>query len=180
MKKRILVVLTLVLSIGISCERDDICAEDTPTTPQLILRFFDIANPDDTQNVTGLLAYGLDENDNIIAFLGESSESTRDSIAIHLNTSTDQTRFVLHWDYEIDDNGTPEDPDDDLVLGNPDVVTVNYVREDVYVSRACGFKTIFNDITFGVQLDADNWIINSEIVNSIVDNENAAHVKVFH
>lgn len=163
----------------LSCEKDDICAESTPTTPQLVIRFYDLASQDETKTVSGLFAYILDDDDVAISINGMGI-ATRDSIAIPLRTDMNSTRFVLHQDFEIDDNGTPEDPSDDIVLGNPEVVSVNYEREEVYVSRACGFKTIFNTITFSVDLDGDNWIINSEIINPNVENETSAHVKVFH
>ena len=166
-------------AIVLSCEKDDICAETTPTTPELIIRFFDVAAVDETKNVTNLLAYVLDDDNFPIGIQGEFI-SSRDSIGIPLRTDMTSTRFVLHRDYEVDDNGTPDDPSDDFALGNPDVITVNYEPVEEYVSRACGFKTVFNNITFSVTLDGDNWIINSEIVNANVENENAAHVKVFH
>jgi len=169
----------IVTLIILSCEKDDICAESTPTTPQLVIRFYDITNQDDTKSVTGLFAYALDDVNNIVPINGMSVE-TRDSIAIPLRTDMNSTRFVLHRDFDIDDNGTPDDNTDDFLLGNPETITVNYEAEDVYVSRACGFKTVFNTISFSVAIDGDNWIINSEIIITNVENENAAHVKVFH
>ena len=177
--KHILFLLIALTAIILSCEKDDICAAETPTTPQLVLRFYDIASQDDTKVVTGLLAYTFDDMDNVIAILGEGI-ATRDSIAIPLRTDMNSTNFVLHRDYEIDDNGTPDDETDDIILGNPELITVNYEREDVYVSRACGYKTIFNSISFSVESDTDNWIVNSQIINTNVENQNAAHVQVFH
>ena len=171
--------LCVLLVLLAGCERDDICAEETPTTPQLILRFYSLADPDTIDPVPDLYAYGLDDDDNPVEFLGVIA-STKDSIAIPLRTNVDQTRFVLHQNFDIDDNGTPGDPTDDIVLGNPDIVTLNYLHEDVHVSRACGFKTIFNSIAFSVDIDGDNWIINSDILEENVENEFQAHVKVLH
>ena len=180
MKKFLLlcVVCSSLIVVFFSCEKDDICAETTPTTPELIIRFNDITSPEDTKNVTDLFAYALDGN-TAIAISG-MTVATRDSIGIPLRTDMTSTQFVLHKDYEIDDNDTPDDPSDDIVLGNPEVVTVTYEPTEVYVSRACGFKTVFNNLTFSVDLDGDNWILNSEIVSTNVENETAAHVKVFH
>lgn len=171
LNKLSLLFICLLISIGfiLSCEKDDICAEGTPTTPQLIIRFYDLSSQDDTKTVSGLFAYALDDQDNIISIDG-LSQSTRDSIAIPLRTGMNATRFVLHRDYDA------AEP----LEGNPEEITVTYDREDVYVSRACGFKTIFNNITFNVAPDGDNWILNSEIINVNVENENQAHVKVFH
>lgn len=180
MKKKIFLLFILILIIGFSCERDDICAAETPTTPQLILRFYNLAEPDETKDVPDLYAFGLDDDDNPIIFQGATISDT-DSIAIPLRTDNNQTKFVLLRNAFVDDNGTPDDTSDDFIDGeNPDTITVNYVTEEVYVSRACGFKTIFNELLFGSAIDIDNWVINSSVVNNEVSNENQAHVQVFH
>src|SRR5574343_221173 len=53
MKKIIgLLLITVVFS---SCEKDDVCAETTPTTPKVVIEFFDATNSSDTpKNVTNL------------------------------------------------------------------------------------------------------------------------------
>jgi len=177
--KKISTLLLLLLLTTASCEKDDICPESTPTTPKLILRFYDISNQDDTKSVTDLRVTGFDENNEEVD-ISNLNIVTTDSINLPLRTDTDVTKFIFHKDYDVDDNGTPDNPDDDITLGNPDIVTISYQREDVYVSRACGFKTIFNNLTISVELDGDNWIVNSEIINSVVENETTAHVKIFH
>lgn len=160
-----------------ACEKDDICSEATPTTPRLFLEFYDISDPDETKNVTELYAYGINDDETTVPLLSQTI--TASEILIPLRTDTNQTKFVLHQNYEIDDLGT-ENPDDDVVLGNPEIVTVTYEREEVYVSRACGYKTVFKNIVFNVEGDADNWIINSEILLENVELETEAHVKVYH
>ena len=171
-----LFIVTLVL---LGCEKDDICAESTPTTPRLIIRFYDNINQESTKTVTDVVAYGLNE-DNTVVILNNQFVATTDSLILPLQTDKNSTRIVLHKDYSIDDNGTP-DTNDDIVLGNPDVITISYEREDVYVSRACGYKTVFNNISFSLENDSDNWILGSEIApNTNVTNETSAHVKIFH
>ena len=174
--KKTSALIILLLIVSASCEKDDICAETTPTTPKLILRFYDITNQDETKNVTGLRVTGLDD-DNEDVEISNLNVVTTDTINLPLRTDADVTKFTFHKDYE-------EIKDDDgniiSIEGNPDVVTFTYQREDVYVSRACSYKTIFNNVSFSFEADADNWIINSEIINAIVENEFTAHVKVFH
>lgn len=177
--KKISALLILLLIVITSCEKDDICAETTPTTPKLILRFYDITSQEDTKSVNGLRVTGLDDNNEEVD-IPSLNLVTTDSINLPLLTDANATKFTFHKDFAIDNNGTPDDISDDIILGNPDIVTVSYQREDIYVSRACGFKTIFNNLTISVELDGDNWIINSEIINSIVENETTAHVKIFH
>lgn len=169
MKK--IIALILVLSVFISCEKDDICSSETGTTPKLILRFYDITDQGETKLVPNLLVYGLNNFNEIIFFdhIGASA-STTDSIAIPLRTDDNLARFVVHRDLEGGDFET----------GNIDVITANYEREEVYVSRACGYKDIFNNLALNLETDPDNWVINSEILNTTVNNETTAHVKIFH
>lgn len=169
MKKTI--ALILVLSVFLSCEKDDICSSEVSTTAKLVLRFYDITDQDETKAVPNLLVYGLNDLSEIVLFdhIGLST-STTDSIAIPFRTDINLTRFVLHRDVV----------DGDLTTGNFDIITANYEREDVYVSRACGYKTNFNSLALNLEPDADNWVINSEILNSTVNNETKAHVKILH
>ena len=177
--KKISVLILLLLLITASCEKDDICAETTATTPKLILRFYDITSQDETKSATGLRVTGFDANNDEVE-ISNLNVTTTDSINLPLLTDANSTKFTFHKDYSIDNNGTPEDISDDIVLGNPDIVTINYTREDVFVSRACGFKTIFKDLTLSVEDDSDKWIINSEIINSTIEKNTSAHVKIFH
>lgn len=166
-----IIALILVCSVFVTCEKDDICSAETSTTPKLILRFYDISDQEETKTVPNLLVYGLNNLNEIVLFdhIGLST-SNLDSIAIPLRTDDNLTRFVVHRDFENDDFNT----------GNFDVISANYEREDVYVSRACGYKTIYNNLTLNLEIDSDNWIINSEILNTTVENETTAHVKIFH
>jgi hypothetical protein len=169
MKK--IIALIIVLSVFISCEKDDICSADTGTTPMLVLRFYDIADEEETKAVPNLLVYGLNDVNEIVLFdhIGLTA-SNRDSIAIPLRTDANLTRFVLHRDFE----------NADFETGNFDIITAIYEREDVYVSRACGYKDIFNNLTLNLETDSDNWVINSDILNTSVTNETTAHVKIYH
>ena len=64
--------------------------------------------------------------------------------------------------------------------GNPDIITVTYEIETLYVSRACGYINNYSIQTFSIDSDSDQWIINSEILLTQVINENEIHVKVLH
>ena len=56
--------------------------------------------------------------------------------------------------------------------------TVNYTPNEEYVSRSCGFKIIFNEVTF----TSDNtWITDfTPETLTTIDNQNEAHVQIFH
>ena len=71
---------------------------------------------------------------------------------------------------------------DGVIDGNEDIITINYSTEQVYVSRACGYKTIFKNVTLTINNDGDNWIQSKESINDnqSVEDEKAAHFKLFH
>jgi hypothetical protein len=182
-KKMYLIIQTLVfVSITLSCERDDICAEGTPTTPQLIIRFNNLSEQDQSKNVTSLKISGINDLGEELV-LTDFNVVTTDSIVLPLRTNTNSTRFKLHKDFAIDDNGTPEDTSDDFETGNPDFITITYTTEQIYVSRACGFKTIFNDLDIDIEIDSDNWMSQQFTIlatNNTVKDEAAAHITIFH
>lgn len=178
MKKQPIAILLILLTI-FACEKDDICSEETSTTPQLIIRFYDAVTPENTKAVSGLFVYGVNDANEAV-FFKNIFVGAKDSIAVPLRTDNNATKLVFHLDFSIDDNGTPDDDSDDVVLGNPETVDVNYIREDIYVSRACGYKGTFANLGATLTPDADNWITNITIENNTVENENAAHINIYH
>ena len=56
--------------------------------------------------------------------------------------------------------------------------TIKYSTEEVYVSRSCGFRVIFNDVSF----ESDNTWITSFTPQTLttIDNQNETHVQIFH
>lgn len=171
-------VIALVIGITISCERDDICPESTQTTSSLIIDLYDADNPESKKNAFNLLVFGID-NENFLPGYGSVTE---DQLILPLKTDDNTTTYVVHKDYSYDDNDTPDDTSDDIIGGNPDVITINYSRKDVYVSRACGYKTVFENITLNVEDDVDRWIISIEDLtdNQPIENENATHFNIYH
>ena len=156
-----------ILSMG--CEPDDICPESTPTTPNLIIRFYDILNEDSKKNVFNLRVQGIG-NDNPLT---NYNVVTTDSIVLPLKTNAATTQYSLHKEYSNVDG---------VIDGNEDIITINYSTEQVYVSRACGYKTIFKNVTLTINNDGDNWIQSKESINDnqSVEDEKAAHFKLFH
>ena len=167
MKKIFLLVLTAFAFSG--CEKDDICDETTPTTPRLIVEFYDISNPTTLKNVInlGIIAPGFTSG---IAFTGVSK------IEVPLKTTEDTTTFSFIQ------NGS----DTDTTNNNTDVIQINYSRNTVYVSRACGYKTVFtlNNPSGIVQTDATTpdglWIQDIDIVTTNIETENEIHVKFYY
>ncbi|MFT4612551.1 MAG: hypothetical protein ACJA1H_001501 [Glaciecola sp.] len=181
--KRIISLFSFIVIIAIvtwSCERDDICAEATPTTPRLIIRFYDINNPNNLKQVRQLEVDGLNISNVPNSETPIVTRSNTDSINLPLNFQEEvetSTRFLLERDADYADN---EDLTDD---SNSDIITITYTPEFVYVSRACGYKSIFNlDLDDPVTRETDDniWTTSFEIINFTIENENAAQIKIYH
>lgn len=170
-KLTLLVCYMLAICANISCERDDICAEDTATTPFLIIKFIDDNTVSDIKqpNELQVKAIGFDS---IISF-----ETNQDSIMIPLRTNEMLTSFEFTIDSDTMD-GT------DTVLPNTDILNFEYTPVDEYVSSACGFRVIYNDLELtdidSQPTDDDEWIQRITIVEENVINETAAHILIFH
>ncbi|WP_353148834.1 DUF6452 family protein [Flavobacterium sp.] len=158
--------LLLVLSIFFSsCEKDDICDANTPTTPKVVIEFYDVANPTTLKNLTslGIIAPG---------FTNGFEFTATSKIKVPLKTFQDTS--ILHFIQ----NGSMDPTSDD----NLDEITFNYSRKTVFVSRACGFKTLFtlnttNPIT--VTPDSNNWIQSVIVSQPNIENEDETHIKIY-
>jgi len=165
--KRIFLLLVVVFSLS-GCEKDDICDANTVTTPRLVIEFYDnnIATPT-LKNVTGLnvIAQGYTTP---ITFSGVSK------IQIPLKTTDDTTTFSFIL------NSGDNDPTND----NEDILQFNYTRNNIFVSRACGYKTLFNlnDTNPIIQSEPTTpdgiWMDNIAIVKSNLESENEVHVQI--
>lgn len=176
--KYIAILFGVITIVSMGCEPDDICPESTATTPKIIISFYDVSIPEDKKNVFKFRIQGVDND----IPLTDYNIVTADSIALPLKTDNTTTQFKLHSEYVYDDNDTPDDTGDDTVEGNEDIITINYSTKEVYVSRACGYKTIFENVTLTIEPDADNWIKSKESLNDnqSVEDETSAHFKLFH
>jgi len=182
MKKTHITTFCLLISISLvlltNCERDDICAEATPTTPNIGIEFYDNSNPENLKNVPDLLIIGEGQTEPVAG----AAINSISSISLPLRTDAEETVFFMYESTFINDANTPDDTTDDFVDGNIDKVTFNYTTEEVYVSRACGFKTIFTNLTVTVEVDTDNWIqnISIEAENQTIQDESQAHIFIRH
>lgn len=160
--KLTLLLLTTVFLWG--CTRDDICPDDTQTTPLLVIKFMDISNPSQVKAV----------------------ENLRITLA-----NTSQTEVVIARTdtlYKIPLNPVDTSVDYNFTKGyestepNTDAFNITYQRgADIYINRACGFRTSFTDIDPTIQAEGSaNWMLSSSINNTTVENEDIAHITIFH
>ncbi|WP_074723146.1 DUF6452 family protein [Flavobacterium frigoris] len=172
MKKIILLLFVIALSFS-GCEKDDICDTNTVTTPRLVISFYDVTNSSVLKNVTNLKITGEGITDGVI-FNG-SSLINGSTVSIPLKTDADATTFSFILNYVSTNPG----------LVNEDILKFNYVREELFVSRACGFKTNYtlDPQTPYVHTDAatadKKWIQYIAVKNSSIANENETHLEIY-
>ena len=155
--KKVLTLLLITMFSFSGCEKDDICDANTSTTPRLVIQFYDYNNPAVLKNVTNLKVIGEGMTEGIV-FNGNGN-----TVSIPLKTTENSTtyRFILN-------SGSTS--------SNEDEIKFEYTYENIFVSRACGFKTIFSlDKIIPVFL----WIKDIRIEKSNIVNENETHVKIY-
>lgn len=156
--------LCLVMAFS-GCEKDDICVDEV--TPQLVVEFYDISNPTVLKNVVNLKVTADGMTDALNTFNGVSK------IRLPLKTNEDITRYRLL----LNSNSS--------TAFNEDILEFNYTRENVYVSRACGFKTVFElNNTNGIFLSdiatPDGlWIQDTNLQTNSIVTENEVHLKIY-
>ncbi|HLV13687.1 MAG TPA: DUF6452 family protein [Xanthomarina sp.] len=158
-----------------SCEKDDICSATTETTPRMHVVFYDNNLPSDNspKNVSKLRITGVGHPDSKV-LTGFDGSKNASEVYLPLKTTENSTQYVLHQGYGLDAN--------ENVLGNPDTITVSYIRKDVFVSRACGYKTIFENVVITLEDDGNTWIklLQAENDNQTVEHETDIHYKIYH
>lgn len=167
------IVILLLIAITISCEKDDICDENTATTSRIVIEFYDATITTNTKNVTNLKVIGLDENGDELTDAYDTFDN-ESKIELPLKTTASATKYSLVL------NST------DNVNINQDFIEFNYSTNEVFVSRACGYKTIFelnqgNPFLLSDSATPDGqWIQQVNIEQTTIDNENETHVKIYY
>jgi hypothetical protein len=145
-----IVTVIFMLAALLSCEKDDICVDTD--TPKLIIRFKSTLN-DELLAVDELTVWP-EGRDSI--YVGISS----DSIALPLNVGASGTLYKL--------------AKGDLI----DEVQISYTSRDVYISRSCGFIANFDQLSAPEY--STEWIGSVRIDTTTIENEQAAHITIFH
>jgi hypothetical protein len=188
--KKLNILILLLSVVMLACERDDICAEGVSTTPRLLIEFYDINNPDDLKSVPRISVYGegrvVDQNGTPTEPTTENSEgtllfnenSTTVSLPLIVDLDDDDvitTRYILEKDTNL------RLDEDDTTQSDVDIIEITYTTNFIYVSRACGYKSVFNNLDIDLEPeDGDTWISNIELVTTEIENENSAHVRILH
>jgi len=147
--------LLQILLLHPSCEPDDVCNIENPSTPQLVFRLYDANQPSQLKSVDTLRIKDP-ENDSVLQMINT------DSIAIPFQINTNK----MNLDFTISE-------------GVSDELLIDFQTQDRYLSRACGCQSTFyiNEIEIGSN---QSWINTIEIVTNEVLVDTLAHVKIYH
>ena len=155
-------ILLLVVSIYAGCTADDICSEETQTTPKLVISFSDnrvsgVAKPLEHLKVRNL------EHDTIVW------DAPADTISIPLSTEADRSTYS----FTILKDDIP----------HTNIYQFDYYREEIYVSRACGYRMRYTNLEAEGIPNSDNtptWAKFITVLNPIVEDEKSAHITILH
>lgn len=154
-----------------SCEKDDICSETTPTTPKMVIDFYEYLNPSIKKSFKKIEIIEIDNPNSVLEFLNTNR------ILLPLRTDSSQSSYVFRLTYT--------NINTDVI--NEDLVQIQYTKEDVYISRACGYKSNFilenseplnpnpNITDYG---DDELWIKEYIVRQSVITNENETHLDI--
>lgn len=188
MKK--IVAFLLLFTFGLSsCEKDDICDSNTPTTPRLVISFYNNGDATLPRKVTNLKVVGKDKDGKDlpegIVFNENVTDTTKyyangvSTISIPLKTDENSTTYTFIY------NAASTDP----TLINKDVIQFDYKHKDLYVSRACGYKTTFTlnpfiadpvsqPFIYSPGVDGP-WMRVINVENFNIESENETHLKIY-
>lgn len=143
----------ILLTTTTSCEVDDICVEST--TPNLIIKFYSATDTDEIKTTTNLEASAI----------GKS--------AVYENVAVDSILIPLDINNTLTTYKIGIENDNEKV----DTLKINYQLKDIFVSRSCGYKTTFLDVTINT---TNHWIKDLKLNNISINDEKEAHIYIYY
>ena len=161
--KKTFIFLLLVSLLFSSCESDDICDSTTPTTPQLVIEFFnDVTNA--STNVNKLKIQDSETSNLLGTF-----DVSKIKIPLKTDSNISKYSFTLNSD-------TP-------AVSNLDQLEFDCNRNTFFISRACGYKTnyVLNNTTILVKESSNvtEWIKRIIVTKPNILNEDETHIKIY-
>jgi len=173
MKRYIIPIVLALLCFGTlsRCEKDDICAEGTATTPKMVIDFYEYLNPSVRKNFKKIEIIEIDSPNRVLVF------ENANKILLPLRTDSSQSNYIFKLTY-ININ---------TEVTNEDLIEIRYTKDDLYLSRACGYISNFTlesseplhpnpDVTdYG---NDELWIKEYIVRQSVITNENETHLDI--
>lgn len=180
-RKKIIYLRTFILVTGMlgslaftACQRDDICPASTLTTPQVRISFFDFEEREIPKPPTNLLIKisGTNSLDSVLYNRQNVAE-----IRVPLRTNSNFTEYDFILNAAVFDSTSVD------TIGNTDRVVFSYIRNEIYINRACGYKVNYLDLDaelIPVEENNLNWIGEIDIVLDTIQNETDPHIFIYH
>lgn len=169
-KNQILIFLLVLACTFSSCEKDDLCIPEELDIPRLVVVFVDARNQLLRKPVQQLQV--IDSSSNMAVALndeGATSLTQVDSVSIPLRRDLNSPLYNFVRTLET--------------VENRDGISLTYEPEEVYLNRACGFTSIYNNLTADVieEPQEQNWISTVIVRTPNVTSSNQdIHVEIRH
>lgn len=163
--KKICCAALLVLGFS-ACEKDDICAGGESVTPNVVISLYDRLDSERLKIAPKIAIIANGFKDTIVY-------KNRSKIELPLQINTNETIWNVYL-YE------PTITNNDTII-KQDQLRFTYTPEALYVSKACGYKTIFHEFnsTKTANTSGNSWIQSIyKLTNEISTNENA-HIQLY-
>jgi len=152
-----------------SCEKDDLCIPDELDIPRLVVVFVDAGNQLLRKPVQQLQV--IESNSNMAVALNDEGATMLtqvDSVSIPLRRDLNNPLYNF-----VRTLNTVE---------NQDGINLSYEPEEIYLNRACGFTSVYNDLTANlvVEPQGQNWISAVIVRNPDVTSNQDIHVEIRH
>lgn len=159
---------TIGASLFFSCEKDDLCDGQT-ATPKVRIELYDKSNSTTLKPAYKVECYVIPEiaSDSIKSLVFDN----KSEIQLPLDINKLETVWNLRFT-EIINNDT---------LTKTDQVKFVYNPKAEYVSKACGYKSVyFNVVVNREENPSGNWIVNyTQLVKDVI-NEEKIHAKIYY
>lgn len=150
-----------VLTLLASCEEDDICLDGK--TPQLYLKFQN-QSPATEGRMDSLIVYRKEANGNFEMVLAKAQLNAIDSTKVSLRIDeVNQTELIL----------TTRRNESALY----DTLRINYDRNVVYGSKACGYKVNYIQAEYSI---TQQFFVDKEELDTNITNEEAPHLLLYY
>jgi Family of unknown function (DUF6452) len=176
--KKIFLLLFVFSLLG--CEKDDICDANTSTTPRLVIELYDNTTITPTTKALTKMKAVADGMDGVgVVFYPTLATNNNDRYLsndkkIYLPLKTGESDTFTTYSLTLNSGVTGSE--------NTDVVTFSYDKNKVFVSRACGYKMLFNLTNTNTNIlspDSDNWIKNIIILKPNLETETDVHIQIY-
>ena len=156
----------LAIFTFLACEKDDICDGGESVTPNVVVNLYDRLNADALKPAVKIAIAADGFNDTLFY-------TSTAKIELPLQITENQTT----WNIKIYELNTTND-----TITRNDKLQFNYTTEALYVSKACGYKTIFHNFNAVKLPNTTNngWIQSLYKVTNEITNNTNAHIQLYY